>query len=59
MTDLFLNLVRTTGFFYLTPGMIVMWGIGLTLIQEILLGHGAEFALEDTGAGGSVFTIAF
>ena len=32
MTDLFSMLFKTTGFFYLTPGMIVMWIIGLVLI---------------------------
>jgi len=32
MTDLFSMLFKTTGFFYITPGMIVMWIIGLVLI---------------------------
>ncbi len=32
MIDLFAMLFKTTGFFYLTPGMVVMWIIGLTLI---------------------------
>ena len=32
MTNLFAMLFKTTGFFYLTPGMIVMWIIGLVLI---------------------------
>ncbi len=32
MTDLFAMLFKTTGFFYLTPGMVVMWIIGLVLI---------------------------
>ena len=32
-------------------------GIGLTLVQEILAGHGFEFALERTGQGATRFTI--
>ncbi|MBI9093137.1 MAG: sodium ion-translocating decarboxylase subunit beta [Desulfobacterium sp.] len=32
MVDLFSMLFKTTGLFHLTPGMIVMWMIGLTLI---------------------------
>ncbi len=32
MIDLFAMLFKTTGFFCLTPGMVVMWIIGLTLI---------------------------
>ncbi|MFH1153832.1 MAG: sodium ion-translocating decarboxylase subunit beta [Pseudomonadota bacterium] len=32
MLDQFIVLFKTTGFFYLTPGMVVMWVIGLTLI---------------------------
>ena len=27
-----LSLFKTSGFFYLTPGMVIMWLIGLTLI---------------------------
>jgi nitrogen fixation/metabolism regulation signal transduction histidine kinase len=34
-------------------------GIGLTLVQEILLGHGCDFALENAASGGAVFTIRF
>ena len=32
MFDLFEMLFKTTGFFHLTPGMIVMWLMGLTFI---------------------------
>ena len=32
MTDLCAMLFKTTGFFYLTPGIVVMWIIGLMLI---------------------------
>lgn len=32
MPEQILSLYKTTGFFYLTPGMAVMWLIGLTLI---------------------------
>ncbi|MCP4114681.1 MAG: sodium ion-translocating decarboxylase subunit beta [Desulfobacteraceae bacterium] len=32
MPEYFSMLFKTTGFFYLTPGMVVMWVIGLTLI---------------------------
>jgi nitrogen fixation/metabolism regulation signal transduction histidine kinase len=32
-------------------------GIGLTLVQEILTGHGFDFALERTGEGPTRFTI--
>ncbi len=32
-------------------------GIGLTLVQEILLGHGFEFRLENVAAGRARFTI--
>ncbi len=34
-------------------------GIGLTLVQEILLGHGLDFSLQDNEKGGAVFTITF
>jgi len=34
-------------------------GIGLTLVQEILLGHGCEFSLENGEPGTAVFTILF
>ncbi|MCA9752227.1 MAG: histidine kinase [Gemmatimonadetes bacterium] len=32
-------------------------GIGLTLVQEILIGHGLDFSLRDSGRGGAVFAI--
>ena len=32
-------------------------GIGLTLVQEILNGHGYEYALENTGQGTTRFSI--
>ncbi|WP_022666702.1 sodium ion-translocating decarboxylase subunit beta [Desulfospira joergensenii] len=32
MTEPLLKLIQTTGFVHLTPGMIIMWGIGLILI---------------------------
>ncbi len=34
-------------------------GIGLTLVQEILLAHGFEFALHDAPGGGTEFVITF
>jgi nitrogen fixation/metabolism regulation signal transduction histidine kinase len=34
-------------------------GIGLTMVQEILLGHGFDFSLESGEAGTSRFTILF
>jgi nitrogen fixation/metabolism regulation signal transduction histidine kinase len=34
-------------------------GIGLTMVQEILLGHGFDFSLESDGAGHTDFTILF
>jgi len=34
-------------------------GIGLTMVQEILLAHGFEFSLENRAAGGARFTIFF
>ena len=34
-------------------------GIGLTMVQEILMGHGFEFSLENRPGGGSEFIIAF
>lgn len=34
-------------------------GIGLTLVQEILVGHGCDFSLENGPAGTAVFTIVF
>jgi signal transduction histidine kinase len=34
-------------------------GIGLTMVQEILLAHGFDFSLENRDSGGAVFTIVF
>jgi len=34
-------------------------GIGLTMVQEILLAHGFDFALENRSGGGAEFTILF
>jgi nitrogen fixation/metabolism regulation signal transduction histidine kinase len=34
-------------------------GIGLTMVQEILLAHGFDFALENREEGGARFTIVF
>ena len=34
-------------------------GIGLTMVQEILLGHGFDFSLESAGNGHTHFTILF
>jgi two-component system nitrogen regulation sensor histidine kinase NtrY len=34
-------------------------GIGLTVVQEILAGHGADFALDDAPGGGARFHILF
>jgi nitrogen fixation/metabolism regulation signal transduction histidine kinase len=34
-------------------------GIGLTLVQEILIGHGLDFSLRDSGRGGAVFRVLF
>ena len=34
-------------------------GIGLTMVQEILLAHGFDFALENREGGGAEFTIVF
>jgi nitrogen fixation/metabolism regulation signal transduction histidine kinase len=34
-------------------------GIGLTMVQEILLGHGFDFSLESDGTGQTDFTILF
>ncbi len=34
-------------------------GIGLTLVQEILAGHGFDYGLERTGEGTTRFTIVF
>ena len=34
-------------------------GIGLTMVQEILLAHGFDFALENRAADGARFTIVF
>ncbi len=34
-------------------------GIGLTMVQEILLGHGFDFSLEDGGDGTASFRILF
>lgn len=34
-------------------------GIGLTMVQEILMGHGFEFSLGNRPGGGSEFIIAF
>jgi len=34
-------------------------GIGLTMVQEILLAHGFDFSLENREAGGAEFTIVF
>lgn len=34
-------------------------GIGLTLVQEILIGHGLDFSLRDSGRGGAVFRVVF
>lgn len=34
-------------------------GIGLTMVQEILLGHGFDFALENRPEGGAEFVIYF
>jgi nitrogen fixation/metabolism regulation signal transduction histidine kinase len=34
-------------------------GIGLTLVQEVLLAHGFDFSLEGDGAGGTEFTVLF
>ncbi len=34
-------------------------GIGLTLVQEILLGHDCDYALENRPEGGAVFAIRF
>jgi len=32
-------------------------GLGLTMVQEILLGHGFDFSLENAADGGAVFTV--
>lgn len=34
-------------------------GIGLTMVQEILLAHGFDFAFENRASGGARFTIVF
>jgi len=34
-------------------------GIGLTMVQEILLGHGFDFSLESDGRGGTEFLLRF
>lgn len=34
-------------------------GIGLTLVREILIGHGFDFSLENGAAGGAEFTVMF
>jgi C4-dicarboxylate-specific signal transduction histidine kinase len=34
-------------------------GIGLTMVQEILLAHGFDFSLENRDAAGARFTILF
>jgi signal transduction histidine kinase len=34
-------------------------GIGLTMVQEILLAHGFDFSLENRDSGGAEFTIVF
>ncbi len=34
-------------------------GIGLTMVQEILLAHGFDFALQDAPAGGTEFVVLF
>jgi two-component system C4-dicarboxylate transport sensor histidine kinase DctB len=34
-------------------------GIGLTLVQEILIAHGVDFSLRDSGRGGAIFTLLF
>jgi len=34
-------------------------GIGLTMVQEILLAHGFDFNLENREGGGAEFTIVF
>jgi nitrogen fixation/metabolism regulation signal transduction histidine kinase len=34
-------------------------GIGLTMVQEILLAHGFDFTLENRPSGGAIFTIVF
>jgi len=34
-------------------------GIGLTMVQEILLAHGFDFSLENRLEGGAEFTILF
>lgn len=34
-------------------------GIGLTMVQEILLAHGFDFSLENRAGGGAEFTILF
>jgi len=34
-------------------------GIGLTLVQEVLLGHGFDFSLENDAPGAAAFTILF
>jgi two-component system, NtrC family, nitrogen regulation sensor histidine kinase NtrY len=34
-------------------------GIGLTLVREILIGHGFEFGLENGAKGGAEFMIRF
>ncbi len=34
-------------------------GIGLTLVQEILLGHGCDYSLENRPEGGAEFSIRF
>lgn len=34
-------------------------GIGLTMVQEILVAHGFDFALENRPCGGAEFTIFF
>ena len=34
-------------------------GIGLTMVQEILLAHGFDFTLENRDNGGAEFTIVF
>jgi two-component system, NtrC family, nitrogen regulation sensor histidine kinase NtrY len=45
-----------TPFFSTKPGG---QGIGLTLVGEILAGHGFDYALERTGHGTTAFRIAF
>ena len=57
MADRLLALLQSTGFHHLTPGMVVMWAIGLILIHLAIARRYEPLLLLPIGFGVLVATL--